>query len=33
MAKQKWSCKNCGESTTDPKNALITYFHADCPKR
>lgn len=28
--KPSWSCIKCGATTTDPTQALITYFHLDC---
>jgi hypothetical protein len=31
--KESWSCMLCGATTTDPTQALITYFHWPCPKR
>lgn len=31
--KDSWSCMYCGATTTDPRHALITYFHQDCPKK
>jgi hypothetical protein len=27
---ERWSCKKCGESTTDPAHRMITWFHEDC---
>ena len=30
---QVWSCNDCGASTTNPEDRLITYFHMNCPER
>lgn len=29
----EYKCSKCGATTTDPKHALIKWFHLDCPKK